>query len=237
MSKIHLACSTACNLFIRCLAISRAARADYNHIKDRHRTLEAGSDILHLRNLNNWIKSVLFQKHLFPGDTRGGLGAAVLDLACGKGGDMLKFRASNIAVYVGVDIAANSVRDAVGRYNGQHSRPGMPFGATFMAGDFCAASIIERLPASMATTRFQLASCQFAMHYAFDSEARASALLANAAGRLELEHGIFVATIPDANVLVRRLRASSSLEFGNGLYQVKFTHASASKAFKANDSP
>ena len=104
-------------------------------------------------------------------------------------------------------------------FQGMH-RPGMPFGATFMAGDFCAASIIERLPASMATTRFQLASCQFAMHYAFDSEARASALLANAAGRLELEHGIFVATIPDANVLVRRLRASSSLEFGNGLYRV-----------------
>ena len=209
--------------------------AHYDRIKDRHRTLEQGSEILHLRNLNNWIKSALFQKHLFKGDKR--YGAAVLDLACGKGGDMLKFRASNIATYVGVDIAANSVRDAVLRYNGQHGRPGMPFGATFMAGDFCAASISERLPPHLASTRFQLASCQFAMHYAFDSEQRASALLANAAGRLEIGHGIFVATIPDANVLVKRLRAADGLSLGNSLYQVAFRPQHASKAFASNASP
>ena len=154
--------------------------AHYDRLKDRHRTLETGSEILRLRNLNNWIKSALFQKHLFRGQ-KGRSGPAVLDLACGKGGDMLKFRASDIATYVGVDIAANSVRDAVRRYNGMDGRPGMPFGATFMVGDFCASSISERLPAHLASTRFQVASCQFAMHYAFDTEARATALLANAA--------------------------------------------------------
>ena len=210
--------------------------AHYDRLKDRHRTLETGSEILRLRNLNNWIKSALFQKHLFRGQ-KGRSGPAVLDLACGKGGDMLKFRASDIATYVGVDIAANSVRDAVRRYNGMDGRPGMPFGATFMVGDFCASSISERLPAHLASTRFQVASCQFAMHYAFDTEARATALLANAAGRLEVGHGVFVATIPDANVLVKRLRASSGLSFGNSLYRVEFSQKFASKAFAANASP
>ena len=209
----------------------------YNSLQDRHRTLEAGSEILHLRNLNNWIKSVLFNKHIFRGDRRSRTGAAVLDLACGKGGDMLKFRASDIALYVGLDIAANSVRDAVGRYNGQHGRPGMPFGAQFMAGDFCAPDLLERLPKSLSSTRFQLATCQFALHYAFSTEERASQLLANAARRLEIEHGVFVATIPDANVLVKRLRAADGLSFGNPLYQVEFTATSQTKAFRADASP
>ena len=43
---------------------------------DRHRTLTGGSDILHVRNLHNFIKSVAIAKYLPPR-------AAVLDLACG----------------------------------------------------------------------------------------------------------------------------------------------------------
>jgi hypothetical protein len=152
---------------------ARSVAAMYNGLGDRHRTLDAGSDILQLRNLNNWIKAVLFQKHL-PRGSRG-RGAAVLDLACGKGGDMPKFKKANVAVYVGVDIAANSVRDAATRYNGANNRPPMPFAATFVAGDVCDAALFERLALPPAL-RFNLASCQFAMHYAFATEARATAL-------------------------------------------------------------
>ena len=41
----------------------------YNSLHDRHRTLTGGSDILHLRNLNNWIKSVLIGKYLRQHDS------------------------------------------------------------------------------------------------------------------------------------------------------------------------
>eukprot|EP00966_Prymnesium_polylepis_P096135 2227916-Prymnesium_polylepis.1 len=40
----------------------------YNSLQDRHRTLTGGSDILNLRNLQNWIKSVLIGKYLKRGD-------------------------------------------------------------------------------------------------------------------------------------------------------------------------
>lgn len=202
-----------------------AVASHYNSLPDRHRTLESGSEILRVRNFNNWIKSVLIAKHLPRG--RGGYGHAVLDLACGKGGDMLKFKAGNCAMYVGVDIAAQSVSDAVERYNGAHNRPGMPFAATFMVGDFGADSLDPHLPGGL---RFALASCQFALHYSFASEARARMLLSNAASRLAAG-GTFVATVPDANVLVRRLRASVNLSFGNSLYSVAFDDAHASKRF------
>ena len=205
--------------------------AHYNSISDRHRTLSDGSDILHLRNLNNWIKSVLISKHLPKG--RGKMGHAVLDLACGKGGDMLKFKVGGCAMYVGIDIAAQSVRDAVERYNGANGRPGMPYAATFMAGDFCAVSVAEQLPPDL---WFALASCQFALHYSFASESRARALLQNAAARLAIG-GTFVATVPDADVLVRRLRAADALTFGNSLYRVEFAGTHASKGFPASASP
>ena len=93
-----------------------AVAQHYNQLHDRHRTLSSGSQILHLRNLNNWIKSVLIGGNMKRGHS-------VLDLACGKGGDMLKFKAGGCAAYVGIDIAGQSVRDAVGRYNGSNNRP------------------------------------------------------------------------------------------------------------------
>ena len=89
--------------------------AHYNALGDRHRTLSSGSNILQTRNLNNWIKSVLIGQYLAPSHS-------VLDLACGKGGDLLKFKAGRCGCYVGVDIALQSVCDAVTRYNGSNGR-------------------------------------------------------------------------------------------------------------------
>jgi len=199
-----------------------AVAQHYNSLQDRHRTLTGGSDILHLRNLNNWIKSVLIGRYLKRGHS-------VLDLACGKGGDMLKFKAGGCAAYVGIDIAGQSVRDAVYRYNGANGRPGMNFPATFAVGDFCASDLDQTLPPQL---RFHLVSCQFALHYSFSSEASALQLLRNVACRLE-PGGVFVGTTTDANVLVRRLRAAPALTFGNDHYSVTFDAAHASKCFPA----
>ena len=195
----------------------------YNNFKDRHRTLTSGSDILNLKNLNNWVKSVLIGKHIKSN-------GAVLDLACGKGGDMLKFQAGKCTLYVGIDIAIASVRDALTRYNGYDGRPGMKFAATLMVGDLCKDSLDAALPAGQ---YFDLVSCQFALHYSFVSEERARAFLRNVSARLR-PGGVFVGTTTDANVLVRRLREAPALEFGNVHYNVRFGAAHAAKKFPAD---
>ena len=48
---------------------------------------------------------------------------------------------------------------------------------------------------------FDVVSCQFAMHYAFDSEQRARTFLRNVATRLR-PGGVFIGTIPSAGWLV-----------------------------------
>lgn len=52
------------------------------------------SPIIGLRKFNNWIKSVLIGKFAHrPGR---GQGANVLDIGCGKGGDLMKWKSANI---------------------------------------------------------------------------------------------------------------------------------------------
>ncbi|PVU89007.1 hypothetical protein BB561_005610 [Smittium simulii] len=59
------------------------------------------SVIFGLKRFNNWIKSVLIASY-----TK--IGYKVLDLGCGKGGDLTKWSKHQISEYVGLDIAANS---------------------------------------------------------------------------------------------------------------------------------
>jgi mRNA (guanine-N7-)-methyltransferase len=197
-------------------AASNFVAQHYNKRKNNYRTTTSGATMLGLRNLNNWIKSVLINQHA-------GTNASVLDLACGKGGDMLKYTKCRIGHYVGVDVAKISVENAVSRYNADSGREGardvpMPFTAKFLQGDICAVDLASHLPPAL---RFDLVSCQFALHYAFESEARARQCVTNAAARLQ-PGGYFVGTIPDGSVLRSKLKGSPDGKFGNQYFKVAF---------------
>ena len=67
--------------------------------KDRVR-----SPIIHLREFNNWIKSVLIREFVSQRNLK------VLDLACGKGGDLYKWDKASVAHVTGIGI--NTLNDS-----------------------------------------------------------------------------------------------------------------------------
>ncbi|CAN0910303.1 mRNA cap guanine-N7 methyltransferase 1 [Linum grandiflorum] len=163
-----------------------------------NQTLEEreASPIIHLKKLNNWIKSVLIQLYARRED-------AVLDLACGKGGDLIKWDIARPRYYVGVDIAEGSIEDCRTRYNGNanhhQNRKEFSFPARLICGD-CFEIRLDKVLADDAP--FDLCSCQFAMHYSFSTEKRARRALANVSALLR----------PGAD----------GLAFGNSVYSIRF---------------
>ena len=110
------------------------------------------SPIIGLKNFNNWIKTVLINKFCRSpiesaararqlSSSRGGRGGRngggggdrlkVLDMGCGKGGDLNKWAKVNTGEYVGLDVAQVSINQARDRLNGSRHR----FQASFFALD------------------------------------------------------------------------------------------------------
>ena len=213
----------------------------YSKRENQLRVQRDRSPIIHLKKLNNWVKSMLIRSHTPPG-------ARVLDLACGKGGDFAKWSRANISYYVGIDVAFGSIEDARLRYNGDteeradadaghdggNGRPShrrmLSFPATLACGDCFGVSLEHELSRF---GPFDIVSCQFALHYSFETQARARMGLKNISSLLK-PGGVLIGTTPDANVLVRKLRAAPGLQFGNEVYSIRFDQASASKLFPAS---
>ena len=202
-------------------AAALAARDVALHYSNRDQQSNAQrqlSPIYHLRCLNNWVKSSLIGGYVKEGD-------AVLDFACGKGGDLTKYRKARVGSYVGVDIALESVRrDATQRYNGGS----YPFPATFIAGDCFEVDLCDE--GALARKGFDVISCQFAIHYSWSTEQRARCAFRNVA-RLLRPGGHFIGTTVDANVLVRKLRETRGVSFGNDVVTVAFDDDRKKKLF------
>ena len=67
------------------------------------------SPIIGLKSFNNWVKSVLITRFAHPAlaaspgaPRRGRMRGRVLDMGCGKGGDLTKWAKANVAEYVGL---------------------------------------------------------------------------------------------------------------------------------------
>jgi mRNA (guanine-N7-)-methyltransferase len=188
------------------------------------------SRLLFLRSFNNWIKSVLINKYTYFL----GRDLSILDICCGRGGDLEKFFRSKIRIYVGSDLAEESLKNAMDRLtklkNEKFKEPEYDCKCIFITEDVSDPNnhLLKKIPQEI---YFDLVSCQFAMHYHFENEDRLRAFLTNVTSKLN-NGGYFIGTIIDSNVLVKRLRERKTSEnkymdekltFGNEFYSVKFS--------------
>ncbi|TKR93842.1 hypothetical protein L596_008222 [Steinernema carpocapsae] len=132
----------------------------------------------------------------------------VLDLCCGKGGDLLKWKQGNISSIVMTDVADVSLQQCESRYRemkdrGRNDRQEL-FSAQFLHAD----ASKERLLPKLEGAHFDISSCQFALHYSFASEAQARQMLQNATESIRLG-GYFIGTLPDADVMYHCIKENN----------------------------
>ncbi|XP_077416827.1 mRNA cap guanine-N(7) methyltransferase [Vanacampus margaritifer] len=194
----------------------------YNRLQEVGLAARSQSRIFFMRNFNNWLKSVLIGETVEKLRDAGQRRLSVLDLGCGKGGDLLKWRKGGIGHLVCADIAGVSVEQCRTRYE-QMRRKGRGdegmFSAQFITADCTKELLADKLDRPDLT--FDVCSCQFVYHYSFESEVKADMMLRNACERLK-PGGYFIGTTPDAYELVKRMEASDSLSFGNDVFRVTF---------------
>lgn len=207
---------------------TKVVATHYNKLEERGRAERSKSRIFHMRNFNNWIKSVLINEFLEKVKNPQKLGEPlrVLDMCCGKGGDLLKWEKAGITHLICTDIAEVSIQQCEERYKKMAERNQRDkFGGQklFTAEFFACDSSLQRLREKYRdpSIELNLVSCQFAFHYCFESLKQAECMIQNAAECLR-PGGYFIGTMPDANDIMKRQRAAESNEFGNEIYRINF---------------
>jgi mRNA (guanine-N7-)-methyltransferase len=202
-------------------------RQHYNAVPQRGREWRRNdSKIRNLRTYNNWAKSVLIQK-FSPSEefrkrdfSRNLDPLKVLDIGCGKGGDLGKWQKApqRVGLYVGVDPAEVSIEQARDRYSETARRSrGRVFDGKFFVRDGYGEWIGD-LPLvrevgvdssvsleGAGSSRwggggFDVVTMMFCMHYSFETEEKARGMLRNVASALK-RGGRFIGVIPDSDAL------------------------------------
>lgn len=186
-------------------------RNHYNQRPDQGIYRRHESPIIKLRTFNNWVKAVLINKFTRRGNV-------VLDIGCGKGGDLLKWGKEGCAGFIGIDIADVSISQAKQRYEQVRDKT---FWADFRVGDAFEQNVEEIVQPEAFPV--DIVSSQFCLHYAFESEDRVRMVLSNITRALK-PGGTFIGTIPNSDVINKHIRklGPTDLKWGNSIYSVEF---------------
>ncbi|RZC38369.1 mRNA cap guanine-N7 methyltransferase [Asbolus verrucosus] len=206
---------------------AKVVATHYNQLEEKGLDERSKSRIVYMRNFHNWIKSMLINEYLtkIKEGKKHNAPIRVLDMCCGKGGDLLKWRKGNITHLICSDIASVSLDQCKSRYNDMKNRnsrdrnSGNIYSIEYIAGDCSRVRLREKY--SDPSMKLDLVSCQFAFHYSFESLPQAECMIRNASECLQ-PGGFFIGTIPDANDLIARARRANSSTFGNDVYKVHF---------------
>ncbi|KAM4705324.1 mRNA cap guanine-N(7) methyltransferase [Rhinophrynus dorsalis] len=195
--------------------------AHYNELQECGLQARSQSRIFYMRNFNNWMKSALIGDFVGKVRQRKNRNITVLDLGCGKGGDLLKWKKGRIDKLVCTDIAEVSVQQCEQRYRDMRMRGRSEyiFDAEFVTADSTKELLSEKY--NNPDINFDICSCQFVYHYSFETYEQADMMLRNACEKL-CPGGYFIGTTPDGFELVKRLEASDTNSFGNDVYTVNF---------------
>lgn len=155
----------------------------------------------------NFCKTTLMSAHIKPG-------MRVLDVCCGRGGDLGKFARLGVTEYHGLDVSPDSVKEAQAR---AAKLPHMR--SRLHVGDAAAAPAYYHPP--LEHLRVDVCVCNLALHYFFDTPERLNAVMSRVSQALK-PGGAFIGVLCDAHAISQLAVAAAlvSRSFGNALYSV-----------------
>jgi len=137
------------------------------------------SSIYNIRVFHNWVKNETYKTAAQEIRTASDDEINILELATGKAGDLYKWMGINAQSVLGIDLRKESIfgkNGAQHRYNNMVKRA--KYDKTlkvpkcnFYVFDISKPSNFEAIKNIMKNKKFNLVSCQFAIHYFFKSEA------------------------------------------------------------------
>lgn len=183
-----------------------------------------------MREFHNWIKSIIIYTYCSPyRDSKGKMkNTTVLDLGCGRGGDLMRWYHARVGEYVGIDTdyytLYSSIDGMVFRYNQNKNKyPNFPKVHIVYADPTAEldANIQENKLPNMAkenkqliekiftkSRKFDCISAMFSLHYFFDKKESIDNLVKNIKNYL-IEGGYLIFTLFDAKLVMEKLGESN----------------------------
>lgn len=173
---------------------------DFSSLLDTNTLAKNKIALYNSRRFNNFIKRILLKKYSKTAYT-------LLDLACGKGGDMNKWIDSNITFVKGYDNDKNSLKQAVIRYKSVKTDDttknfNFSFDYADLSEEFLKPDLHQFIqdnngPEKLYKTNgFDVVTCFFAIHYFFQSQQKMNTFFYNIVSNLKL-NGYFILTTFD----------------------------------------
>ncbi len=211
-------------------------------ISERRKNSSIGS----MRTFHNFIKRQLIENSVKIYRSRHKEPINVLDIACGRGGDIFKYQSAGVKNVFAFDRSKESIESinpfnegAISRYNS--SKDTLSVNIEFAVGDATnpSAELFQKLGKFMDTHRlinkkmpaytgFQIMSCQFAMHYFFQSEVALRNVLSMFSQFLK-KGGYFIGTCINGKEIVRLLQ--NQKRFQSSILEIEMIQYKQRKKF------
>lgn len=183
------------------------------------------SSIINIRSFHNYIKRELIsQSCKYLRDNHEVDDIKLLDLSCGKGGDLNKFFDNNIMYVIGFDIDGVSINEANKRYNeliNQLKRKNvrrLPV-YKFYVMDLSDSKNLEKIKGILNNTKFDIVSCQFAIHYFFKSKDILDTFMTIVSSYIN-KNGFFIGTTMNGNKIKELLKKNNNV-IQNDIFKIE----------------
>ena len=156
------------------------------------------------RKLSNALKAMVIGEAMKASDMRRGKRLHVLDLGCGKGGDLWKWARYRIGRYEGVDGNAGCIEGARTRHSTVLAQ-----GQSSLLASFFQADLSGGLP-QLEDHTFDIASSQFSLQFSFETSEIAHKLIHDV-HRVLKHRGILCGILPDGDRVYSLLASSNRM--------------------------